>query len=92
MKKYTLEQFIEMLDIHTIEEGRALWELLANRDVFVDGVEVLSGSFRYNGCVISKYCGGDYMTYYCSSGMIQETDKLMEKFMDLNVSTREVQC
>lgn len=89
-KTITLSAFIEMLKINKPEEGRALWGLLANRNVFIDGVYVESGTFRYNAGIIADFCGGAYLDYYCSSGTNQEIDKIMEKFMDLNVSTTEM--
>ncbi len=88
----SLESFMEILDINTNTEGRALWNLIANRRVFYnDSIEVLTSTFRTNAAVIAKRCGGDYLDYYCSSASQIELDKIHEKFMDHLVSTRGIE-
>lgn len=89
-KIISLIDFIKMLGLTTESEGRALWEIIANRRIFMNGIPVESGSFRHNGAMIAKVCGGDYMNYYCSSGQPKDVDKIMNKFMDLLVVTEEI--
>jgi formylmethanofuran dehydrogenase subunit E len=85
-----MKQFMEMLDVTTETEGRTLWAIIANRYVFVDGVQVETSTFRGNGGLIAEVCGGTYMDYYCASREYQAEKKIMDKFIDLNVSTRDI--
>jgi len=64
--KYPLTRFMTECSISTMEDGQALWKILANRRIEVNGVLLENGSWRYNGGIISEICGGDYMDYYCN--------------------------
>ena len=82
-----LTDFIETLGLKTEDEGQALWAVIANREVYLDGVHVITGSFRYNGGQIARVLGGDYLTYYCGSGSYKAQERVAELFMDHLVTT-----
>lgn len=88
-KKIELTDFIEILGLKTEDEGQALWAIIANREIYLDGVYVITGSFRYNGGQIARVCGGSYLTYYCSSGSHKAQERVAELFMDHLVTTTE---
>ena len=83
----TLLDFIKKLGITTSDEGNALWAAIANREIYMDGIRVITGSFRGNGGEIAKVCGGDYMDYYCGSGTYEAQEKIADIFMEHLVST-----
>jgi hypothetical protein len=85
-----LVEFIIKLNIKTMEEGRALWGIIANKEVYMDDIHIITGSFRWNASAISHVCGGNYMDYYCSSGQEKEKNKIIEKFINLNVSIKPI--
>ena len=93
MNKETISliDFIKKLELSTMDEGQALWHMIASKDVWIDGVYVMTSSFRNNGAQIAEVCGGDYMDYYCSSGSYEARKKIEKKFMDFLVTTDEIQ-
>jgi len=58
--------FIQRRKIKTMEEGKALWNLMENKEVYEKGKLIKTGSFRWNARLIADVCGGSYMDYYCS--------------------------
>lgn len=86
-KTIELVDFIEILGLKTEDEGQALWAAIANREVHLDGVFVITGSFRWNGGQIARSLGGNYLTYYCSSGSHEAEERIAELFMDHLVTT-----
>lgn len=52
----------------TQRDGRAVWWLLENRELIVNGKDI-TGSFRYNASAISLVAGYrmNYMNYYCGA-------------------------
>lgn len=90
MKSYTLNEFIRLLGISEEDDGRALWEKIANKEIYLDDIYVETGSFRYNAAEIAVECGGDYLDYYCSSGSIKAQDHINDLFIMFNVSTKPI--
>lgn len=86
-KTIELVDFIEILGLKTEDEGQALWAVIANREVYLDGVYVITGSFRWNGGQIAQKLGGDYLTYYCGSSSHEAQERIAELFMDHLVTT-----
>jgi len=87
----SLVDFIKKLDLKTEDEGNALWAVLANRDVWMDGIYVETGSFRWNGGEIAKVLGGTYLDYYCGSGSHEAQKRVAELFMDYLVTTDDIE-
>jgi hypothetical protein len=86
-KTISLVEFIQRLGIKTRDEGNALWVLIANRDVYLDGTRVETGSFRWNASRIAAVLGGNYLDYYCGCGSSEALDHLANLFMDCLVTT-----
>ena len=87
METYELVDFIRKLGLKTEDEGNALWAAIANREVFLNGIHVITGSFRFNAGQIARVLGGDYMDYYCGSGSHEAQERIAELFMDYLVTT-----
>ena len=90
-KTIELVDFIEILGLKTEDEGQALWAVIANREVYLDGVYVVTGSFRWNGGQIARKLGGNYLTYYCGSGSHEAQERIVELFMNHLVTTTDVE-
>ena len=88
-RKIELVDFIETLGLKTEDEGQALWAVIANREVYLDGIYVVTGSFRWNGGQIARILGGTYLDYYCSQGSHEAQERIAELFMDHLVTTTE---
>jgi len=53
-------------------EGKLLWGIFRNANVYDKDGKRLGGSFRYNGARIAAVTGiGDYLTYYCSDSFVK---------------------
>ena len=63
LTKFLKHCFPEM----SIKQGCAIWWLLQNRSLIVEGKDI-SGSFRYNASCISHVVGKktNYLNFYCS--------------------------
>jgi len=66
--KEVIEELKEAFPDMTIEEGKGLWTLFANREMTLPSGRKISASFRAWGEVIAEVCGKgtSYLTFYCA--------------------------
>ena len=75
-KEVSLTWFLIQCGFTTVHEGRCVWQIMANRELKVDGILLENGGFRYLGGLISRVCGGGYMDYYCACEDSKDVDEI----------------
>lgn len=81
----------------TMEEGKALWAIIQNKHIFLNGNQVPTGSLRWNAHIIASVTGGDYMDYYCAEEMAERNgfstvvkNRIQEKLQRLGYILKEI--
>ena len=78
-------KFLKEINVTTLKEGKAVWNIFHNKTVFYNGVEVENGSFRWLAHKIAHVCGGDYLDYYCTPADERIVKKISKKITVFSV-------
>ena len=81
----------------SVEQGRALWNILEQSNLIWNGNEVVTGTSRWTAEVIASAVGGDYLDYYLFFGNDEDscgytpndTEAVLKHLAEQGITVRE---